>query len=83
MAGNAEARIIPIAIVSGPVQNRFAYGSMSVNGRMPRIENQMMYLRPKRSPSGPPAIVPNATAATNMNRCNCEVCTETPNFSIR
>ena len=46
-----------------PVQNRFAYGNASVNGRTPRIENQMTNLRPNRSPSAPPTTVPTATAA--------------------
>ena len=45
------------------VQNRFACGSSSVNGSTPRIENQMTYLRPMRSPMGPPTSVPTATAA--------------------
>ena len=48
--------------VSTLVQNRFACGSSSVNGSTPRIETQITYLRPKRSPIGPPTSVPSATA---------------------
>ena len=40
--------------VSTPVQNRLAYGSSSVNGATPRIDTQITYLRPIRSPIGPP-----------------------------
>ena len=53
------------------------YGRASVNGSTPRIENQMTYLRPNRSPSGPPAKVPTATAARNTKRCSCALRTET------
>ena len=83
IAENAEARITPMGTLSTPVQNRFACGSTSVNGRMPRIENQMTYLRPMRSPIGPPANVPTATAARNTNRCTYALHTETWKRSIR
>ncbi|MNP77455.1 hypothetical protein D3C76_1748870 [compost metagenome] len=65
------------------VQNRSAYGSAKVNGVTPRIENQITALRPMRSPIGPPKNVPAATAPRNRNRCNCELATDTSNFSIR
>jgi len=51
IAGKAEARISPIAIVSGVVQNRLACGSSNVNGSAPRIESEITYLRPNLSPS--------------------------------
>ena len=65
----ARAILGPMITVIGPVQNRSTCGNSRVNGRVPRIENQMTYLRPKRSPSGPPATVPTATAARKANRC--------------
>ena len=52
------------------VQNRFAYGRSSVNGSTPRIETQITYLRPMRSPTGPPMNVPAATAPRKTNRCS-------------
>src|SRR6266404_313723 len=65
---NAEARISPITTLKIPVQNKFAYGSSSVNGSTPRIEYQITTLRPMRSPTGPPKNVPAATAPRNANR---------------
>ena len=67
IAENADARIRPIGTVSTAVQNRFAYGSISVNGSTPRIETQITALKPIRSPTGPPARVPAATAPRNTN----------------
>ena len=49
--------------LSTPVQNRFAYGSASVNGSTPRIEHQITYFRPNRSPTGPPMMVPGGHRA--------------------
>jgi hypothetical protein len=54
-----------------------------VNGSTPKIEPQMTYFRPNRSPIGPPSTVPAATATRKMNRSICEVRTETPNLLIR
>ena len=39
-----------------------------VKGRTPRIEPQMTALRPKRSPNGPPMMVPAATGNKNTNK---------------
>jgi hypothetical protein len=50
-----------------PVQNRLACGSANVNGKTPRIDPQMTYLGPIRSPIGPPRMVPAATAPRKMN----------------
>ncbi len=74
MAGKAEASSRPMTTVSGPVQNRPACGNSRENGSTPRIENQITVLRPNRSPSGPPATVPAATAARKANRCSWAVC---------
>jgi hypothetical protein len=65
---NADARINPITTLKIPVQNRFAYGNISVNGSTPRIEYQITTLRPMRSPTGPPKNVPAATAPKNANK---------------
>ena len=54
------------------VHKRFAWGSNKVKGATPSIENQMTYLRPKRSPIGPPSKVPAAVANKKMNKCTCE-----------
>ena len=35
---------------------------MSVKGRAPTIDAQMIHFRPNQSPSGPPRMVPAATA---------------------
>ena len=75
IAENAEARIRPITTLSTPVQNRFTWGSARVNGSTPRMEHQITSLRPKRSPTGPPMIVPAATAPRNTNRWSCALCT--------
>src|SRR6267142_779704 len=48
---NADARINPITTLKIPVQNKFAYGSINVNGSTPRIEYQITTLRPIRSPT--------------------------------
>ena len=55
---------MPMGTVRITVHTSPTCGRTSVKGRMPRIEAQMMYLRPKRSPSGPPISVP----AANENR---------------
>ena len=68
MAENAEAMITPIKTVSRQVKKRLAWGSKSVNGAAPKIENHITYFLPKRSPKGPPSIVPAATANRNINR---------------
>src|SRR5712671_6175680 len=57
-------------------------GQRSVNGSAPRIENQMTYLRPKRSPSGPPKNAPAAFDARKMKRYSCAAWVETANLSI-
>lgn len=67
----------PIASVSARVHCKSTCGSSSANGTVPTIENQMTRLRPKRSPSGPPRIVPTATAARNEKRRICAFGTET------
>jgi hypothetical protein len=46
-------------------------------GKDSEIEPQMTYFLPKRSPIGPPAMVPAATTARNTNRSICAVRTET------
>ena len=54
--------------LSTPVQKRLTYGSARVKGSTPRIEHQMTYLRPIRSPTGPPMMVPAATAPRKAKR---------------
>ena len=83
IAENADARIRPITTLSTPVHSRFAYGSASVNGSTPRMDAQMTYLRPILSPTGPPMMVPAATAPRNAKRKSCARCTESPNLWIK
>src|SRR6185437_6800058 len=52
-------------------------------GATPRIENQITYLRPKRSPTGPPIIVPAATAKRKRKSINCDVSSVVWNLSMR
>ena len=73
----------PMTKVSTTVHTRLAWGRARVKGRTPRIDTQITGLRPMRSPTGPPAKVPRATAPRKTKSSTCEVCTETPNFSIR
>ena len=73
----------PIATESITVPMSPRCGSSSVNGSTPRIETQITYLRPIRSPIGPPAKVPAATAARNTNSSTCDVCTDTSKVWIR
>ena len=68
MAEKAEAMIKPINMLSTQVKNNETCGSNKVNGAAPNMENQITYFLPKRSPSGPPRMVPTATAAKNANR---------------
>ncbi len=83
MAENAEASTSPITTVSTAVQNRLACGSSSVNGATPRIDTQITTLRPKRSPIGPPAMVPAATENRKRNRNSCYACADRWNLLIR
>src|SRR6185437_13156606 len=83
IAEKADARITPMTTLSTAVQKRFAYGSTSVNGSTPRMEHQITYLRPTLSPTGPPMMVPAATAPSRMKRWICDDCTDTPNLWMR
>ena len=73
---NAEAIISPERKQNIMVQVRLTYGIAKANGAAPSIENQMTYLRPKRSPNMPPATVPMANAAKNANRQSCDAPTD-------
>jgi hypothetical protein len=73
IAGNAEDNINPMGTINIPVQKILAYGSNKENGAVPKIENQITYLRPNLSPKGPPIIVPHATEKRNTNKYICEV----------
>lgn len=68
IAEKAEARITPISMLNTHVKNNDACGSNKVNGAAPRIENQITYFLPNLSPSGPPKMVPAATANKKANR---------------
>ncbi len=83
MEENAEAIINPDMKVQIMVSVKLTNGMAMANGAAPKIENQMTYFLPNLSPNIPPATVPIAKAARNTKRHNCEVCTETPNLSIR
>ena len=83
MAEKAEARISPMTQLSTPVHSRSTCGSASVNGATPRMENQITRFLPMRSPIGPPASVPAATANKKANRCSCAVSTARPKRVIR
>src|ERR1017187_9013306 len=72
MAENAEARMTPMNTVRTTVAARPTWGSARENGATPRIETQMTYFRPKRSPRGPPRMVPAATDTRKTNRRSCE-----------
>ena len=65
------------------VQAKPTKGMAMANGAAPKMENQMTYFLPNLSPSMPPATVPMAKAARKTNRHSCDVCTLTPNLSIR
>src|SRR5215510_6941181 len=82
-ADTADARIRPMTTVRISVHIRFAYGRSSVNGSTPRIETQITYLRPIRSPTGPPMNVPAAAAPSSPNRCSCALCTVRLNLWIK
>ena len=73
----------PMIKLSSAVDVNPTWGSASVKGATPRIENQMTRLRPIRSPSGPPMRVPSALASRKRNRYTCAAWMETWNFSIR
>ena len=73
IAENADAIIMPINMLSTQVKNKDACGRINVNGAAPRIENQITYFLPNLSPSGPPNIVPAATANKKANKYNCDV----------
>ena len=83
MEENAEAMIKPERKVQMMVHVKLTKGMAMAKGAAPRMENQMTYFLPNLSPSMPPATVPMAKAARNTKRHSCEVCTETPNLSIR
>jgi len=83
MAGKAEERMVPMMTERMPVQRRLAKGSIRVKGATPRTENQMMYFRPKRSPSGPPIRVPKATEMRKRRRWNWAFWMDMWNFSMR
>ena len=83
MEENAEAIIIPDMKVQMIVHVKFAKGIAMAKGAAPRMENQMTYFLPNLSPNIPPATVPMAKAARKTKRHNWEVCTDTPNLSIR
>ena len=83
MEENAEAMIKPERKVQMMVHVKFTKGMAMAKGAAPRMENQMTYFLPNLSPSIPPATVPMAKAARNTKRHSCEVCTDTPNLSIR
>ena len=73
----------PMAMARPAVQNRFANGKASAKGATPRNDTQITALRPMRSPTGPPAKVPAATAARKMNRKIWLSCTLNWKRSIR
>jgi hypothetical protein len=68
MAENAEARMRPISTESATVAPSPTCGRTMENGAMPRMDTQMTIFRPKRSPNGPPRIVPSATEARKTKR---------------
>ena len=83
IAEKAEARIMPIKTVSTAVATSPTCGKARENGATPRIENQITRLRPIRSPTGPPTIVPRATEKRKTKRKSCDVRIETLKRSIR
>ena len=67
MAGKAEESINPTQKLSTIVQARLACGINKLNGAAPKIEAQITYFRPTRSPTGPPINVPMAVATRKIN----------------
>ena len=65
------------------VHVKLAKGMAIANGAAPKMENHITYFRPNLSPNMPPATVPIAKANRNTNKQSCDVCTETPNLSIK
>ncbi len=68
MAEKAEAITRPITTLSRMVAPSPTCGSSRVKGSTPRIEPQITFRRPIRSPSGPPTSVPTATAPRKTKR---------------
>ena len=84
MAGNADESISPAQKLSTTVATRLStWGMASEKGAVPRIDAQITYLRPNRSPAGPPSIVPKAVAAKKTNNRICDWPIVTPNLWIR
>src|SRR5690606_21283956 len=68
MAEKAEARIIAIRTDTTTTQQRTTCASNKVKGAAPKIDTQLIGLRPYLSPKGPPSSVPTATAARTKNK---------------
>jgi len=73
----------PMKTLRTPVQKRLAQGMSSVKGSAPRMETQMTYLRPMRSPMGPPMSVPAAMAPKRTKRWSWALATEMWNRLMR
>ena len=80
MAGKAEESINPTQKLRIIVHSRLACGISKLNGAAPKIEAQITYFRPIRSPTGPPINVPIAVATRKINKYSCESCTLTLNL---
>lgn len=57
----------PMAALSITIAVNPTCGKINVDGSTPRMDTQKTSLRPSRSPIGPPAMVPFATAPKNTN----------------
>ena len=68
MAGKAEESINPTQKLRILAHSRLACGISNLNGAAPKIEAQITYLRPTRSPIGPPSNVPIAVAIKKINK---------------
>lgn len=58
----------PTMNTSTSVSGKLRKGRARLNGAAPKTEPRITRLRPKRSPIGPPAIVPSAEPNMKMNR---------------
>jgi hypothetical protein len=83
MAGKVEAMICPVRKVRTMVKVRLAWAMSRANEDEPRMDAQMTYLRPMRSPTGPPMRAPATVETIKPNSMIGEVLMITPNFSIR
>ena len=84
MAGKAEESINPTQKLRIIVHSRLAWGISKLNGAAPKIEAQITYFRPIRSPTGPPINVPNQVESIiTRETCHIDIFGENQNQQYR